>query len=51
MKVSFLQEFLAKFTKGSDAIKNAQIFVEVNGKLYDARRMEVHEHTLPIIGH
>tara|TARA_R100001224_G_scaffold67282_1_gene40572 strand:+ start:235 stop:474 length:240 start_codon:yes stop_codon:yes gene_type:complete len=51
MKVSFLQEFLAKFSTGSDAVKNAQIFVEVNGKLYDVRRMEVHEHTLPIIGH
>ena len=51
MKVSFLQEFLAKFSTGSDAVKNAQIFVEVNGKLYDVRRMEVHENSIPIVGH
>ena len=25
--------------------------VEVQGKLFDVRRMEVHEHTVPIIGH
>ena len=51
MQVKFLQEFLNKFTEGSDAIKNAVIFCEVNGKLYDVRRMEVHENTTPIIGH
>ena len=25
--------------------------VEVNGELREVRRMEVHEHTAPIIGH
>ena len=42
MRVKDLQEFLAQFTTGSDAIKNAVLFVEVNGKLHDVRRMEVH---------
>ena len=32
MRVQDLQQFLGKFTEGSDAIKNAQIFVEVNGE-------------------
>ena len=43
MRVQDLQEFLAKFTEGSDAIKNAHIFVEVSGKLAEVKRMEVHE--------
>ena len=51
MRVQDLQEFLAKFTEGSDAIKNAHIFVEVSGKLAEVRRMEVHENSVPIIGH
>ena len=51
MRVQDLQEFLAKFTEGSDAIKNAHIFVEVGGKLAEVKRMEVHEHAVPIIGH
>ena len=51
MKVQYLQEFLNKFTEGSDAVKNAQVFVEVHGKLYDVRRMEVHENSIPIVGH
>ena len=50
MRVKDLQEFLAQFTTGSDAIKNAVLFVEVNGKLHDVRRMEVHENAQPIIG-
>ena len=33
MRVQDLQQFLSQFTEGSDAIKNAQVFVEVNGKL------------------
>ena len=45
-----MQQFLNSFTAGSDAIKNAAIFVEVNGKLHDVRRMEVHENTIPIVG-
>ena len=51
MRVQDLQLFLSKFTEGSDAIKNAQIYVEREGKLYLIRRMEVHEHAVPIIGH
>jgi len=51
MRVQDLQDFLGKFTEGSDAIKNAHIFVEVNGKLAEVRRMEVHENSIPIVGH
>ena len=39
MRVQDLQQFLSSFTKGSDAIKNASIFVEVNGKLAEVSRM------------
>jgi hypothetical protein len=51
MRVQDLQQFLSQFTKGSDAIKNAQVFVEVNGKLSGVRRMEVHENSIPVVGH
>ena len=51
MRVQDLQTFLGSFTKGSDAVKNAVIYVEINGKLHEIRRMEVHENTVPIIGH
>ena len=51
MRVQDLQQFLSKFTEGSDAIKNAHVFVEVNGKLAGVRRMEVHENSIPIVGH
>ena len=51
MRVQDMQQFLASFTEGSDAVKNAVIFAEVNGTLYDVRRMEVHENATPIIGH
>jgi len=50
MRVQDMQQFLNSFTAGSDAVKNAAIFVEVNGKLHDVRRMEVHENTVPIVG-
>ena len=50
MRVQDLQEFLAKFTEGSDAIKNAHIFVEIEGRLSEIRRMEVHENSMPIVG-
>ena len=43
MRVQDLQTFLSQFTKGSDAIKNAQIYVERDGKLYQIRRIEVQE--------
>ena len=51
MRVQDLQTFLGSFTKGSDAVKNAVIYVEMNGKLHAIRRMEVHENAVPIIGH
>ena len=51
MRVQDLQEFLGKFTEGTDAIKNAHIFVELDGKLCEIRRMEVHENSMPIVGH
>ena len=51
MRVQDLQQFLAQFTEGSDAIKNAQVFVELNGRLADVRRLEVHENSVLIVGH
>ena len=51
MRVQDLQQFLSSFTGGSDAIKNAILLVEVQGKLFDVRRMEVHENSVPIVGH
>jgi hypothetical protein len=59
MMVKDLQEFLSKFTEANalgtrqgNAISNAVIFVEGDdGKLREIRRMEVHEHSAPIIGH
>ena len=57
MLVKDLQEFLAKFTEANatgtrqgNAISNAVIMVEKDGKLHEIRRMEVHEHAAPIIG-
>ena len=57
MRVRDLQEFLSKFTEANatgtrqgNAISNAVIFVENDGKLFEIRRMEVHEHSVPIIG-
>ena len=50
MRVKDLQTFLGSFTEGSEAVKNAVIFVELNGKLHAIRRMEVHENAHPIIG-
>ena len=51
MRVQDMQQFLTSFTEGSDAVKNAVILCEVEGTLYDVRRMEVHENAAPIIGH
>ena len=50
MRVQDLQQFLSSFTEGSDAVKNAVIFVEKDGKLHQIKRMEVHENAHPIIG-
>tara|TARA_R110002020_G_scaffold85395_1_gene210798 strand:- start:11 stop:271 length:261 start_codon:yes stop_codon:yes gene_type:complete len=58
MRVRDLQEFLSTFTaadkeglRQGNAVSNAIIMVEHNGRLHDIRRMEVHEHAVPIIGH
>jgi len=58
MLVKDLQQFLSKFTEADatgtrqgNALSNAVIFVELNGHLHEIRRMEVHEHAVPIIGH
>ena len=57
MRVMDLQEFLSKFTESNavgrqgNAISNAIIMVEVNGKLHKIKRMQVHKHSKPIIGH
>ena len=58
MRVRDLQEFLAKFTEAKadgsrqgNAVSNAVIFVEKDGHLHEIKRMEVHEHSTPIIGH
>jgi hypothetical protein len=58
MRVKDLQEFLAKFTEADsqgirqgNAVSNAVIMVEKNGRLHEIRRMEVHEHAVPIVGY
>ena len=57
MRVKDLQEFLSKFTEANatgrqgNAISNAVIFVEQNGYLHEIKRMEVHDHAVPIVGH
>ena len=58
MRVKDLQEFLSKFTEADatgarqgNAISNAVIFVEKDGHLHEIKRMEVHEHAVPIVGH
>tara|TARA_R110000764_G_scaffold176914_1_gene263095 strand:- start:115 stop:354 length:240 start_codon:yes stop_codon:yes gene_type:complete len=51
MRVQDLQQFLGSFTEGSEAVKNAILMVEVQGKLFDVRRMEVQENSTPIVGH
>ena len=58
MRVQDLQQFLSSFTsankdgtKQGNAVSNAILLVEVQGKLFDVKRMEVHENSAPIIGH
>jgi len=58
MRVKDLQEFLSKFTEADatgtrqgNAISNAVIMVEKDGFLHEIKRMEVHEHAVPIVGH
>ena len=50
MRVKDIQQFLGSFTEGSEAVKNAVIFVEIKGKLHAISRMEVHENVDPIVG-
>ena len=57
MRVRDLQEFLSKFTEADatgtrqgNAISNAVIFVEKDGFLHEIKRMEVHDHAVPIVG-
>ena len=50
MRVQDMQQFLTSFTEGSEAVRNAVILCEVEGTLYDVRRMEVHENAVPIVG-
>jgi hypothetical protein len=57
MRVKDLQEFLSKFTEADttgrqgNAVSEAVIFVEQNGYLHEIKRMEVHDHAVPMIGH
>ena len=58
MRVKELQQYLSNFTAANatgtrqgNAISNAILFVEVNGYLHEIRRMEVHEHAIPYLGH
>ena len=58
MRVKDLQQYLSNFTAANatgsrqgNAISNAILFVEVNGFLHEIRRMEVHEHAIPYLGH
>ena len=58
MRVKDLQQYLSNFTSANatgtrqgNAISNAVLFVEVNGYLHEIRRMEVHEHAVPYLGH
>ena len=57
MQVKDLQEFLSKFTESDavgrqgNAISNAVIMVEKDGYLEEIKRMEVQEHSTPIVGH
>ena len=58
MRVKDLQQYLSNFTAANatgtrqgNAISNAVLFVEVNGYLHEIRRMEVHEHAVPYLGH
>ena len=58
MLVKDLQQFLSKFTEADatgtrqgNAVSNAVVMVEQNGFLHEIKRMEVHEHSVPIVGH
>ena len=57
MRVRDLQEFLSTFTasnkagtKQGNAVSDAVLYVEVNGKLHEIKKMEVHENSQTIFG-
>ena len=57
MRVRDLQQFLQNFTAKDktglqgNAVSEASIFVEKDGFLHEIRRMEVHEHAIPLLGY
>ena len=57
MRVKDLQQFLQNFTNRDktgmqgNAISDAVIFVEKDGFLHEIRRMEVHDHAVPLLGY
>jgi hypothetical protein len=58
VRVKDLQQYLSNFTAANatgtrqgNAVSNAILFVEVNGFLHEIKRMEVHEHAIPYLGH
>ena len=58
MRVKDLQQYLSNFTAANatgtrqgNAVSNAILFVEINGFLHEIKRMEVHEHAIPYLGH
>ena len=57
MRVRDLQQFLQNFTAKDktglqgNAISEASIFVEKDGFLHEIRRMEVHDHAVPLRGY
>ena len=57
MRVRDLQEFLSTFTAGNkagtkqgNAVSDAVLYVEVNGKLHEIKKMEVQENSQTIFG-
>ena len=49
----YLDNFVAKDKTGmrGNAISEAVLFVEKDGYLHEIRRMEVHEHAVPLLGY
>ena len=57
MRVKDLQQYLDNFVSKDktgmrgNAISEAVLFVEKDGYLHEIRRMEVHEHAVPLLGY
>ena len=49
----YLDNFIAKDKTGmrGNAISEAVLFVEKDGFLHEIRRMEVHDHAVPLLGY